>query len=309
MIRKYTFFLPTYKTRFLKGTIESILNQTYQDFLLIISDDCSPEPVLSIIEPFLTDERVIYRRNTLNFGAERLTDHFNLLLSRYSSEYVIFPGDDDVYEAHFLEKIDQLALRYPEIDCIRCRTQRIESTGNCLQTDMVIPQIQTQQAFLDSFFCPGIIHCLGNNVFKWSSFIKVGGFPSFPLAWFSDDAAVIQLSEKGVATTTDIHFSFRSSEISISGSDDHIREKISATQLFYQWVKNHPVFQRDMAFRHIVKDYCYNSMMWSDLTKLGFLDIIRFMGSFKSIRIGLSWLKRTYLKRISVWDGGNKSNF
>lgn len=276
----------------MKEAVESILNQTYDDFVLIVSDDCSPEPVYSVVEPFLTDYRVQYRRNTQHLGAERLTDHWNLLLSITSGEYVIFPGDDDVYEAHFLEKIEQLTLEHPEIDCIRCRSQRIDSTGKCFQTDVSIPQIQSQQHFLTGFYQSGIIHCLGNNVFKRSALLQAGGFPAFPLAWFSDDAAVVQLSPKGIATTADIHFSFRSSEISISGNADYVREKTHATRLFYQWVISSPIVKRDRVFCKNVKDYCFKHIMWSDLTQLGFLDLIRVMWPFKSIRIGLSWMKR-----------------
>lgn len=42
---KYTFLLPAYKTRYLEKMLVSITNQTYTDFKVIISDDCSPEPV------------------------------------------------------------------------------------------------------------------------------------------------------------------------------------------------------------------------------------------------------------------------
>lgn len=307
---KYSFLLPAYKTRFLKEAIESILNQTYRDFLLIVSDDCSPEPVYSVIKPFLADSRVQYRKNTQNFGADRLTDHWNLLLSISSSEYVIFPGDDDIYEAHFLESIDRLTQRYPEIDCIRCRSQLIDSYGACFQTEIAIPQIQSQKSFLVGFLQSGVIHCLGNNVFRRSSFLKAGGFPSIPLAWFCDDAVVIMLSEKGIATTKDIHFSFRRSEISISGNDDHIREKIHATRVYYRWVKNNPIIKQDRSLGKIIKDYCYNYIAWNDLTKLGILDIIGVMWSMKSIRIGLSWLKRVYYKwkgKPYIWGDGNQS--
>jgi glycosyltransferase involved in cell wall biosynthesis len=289
---KYSFLLPAYKTSFLKEAIESILNQSYRDFLLIVSDDCSPEPVYSIVEPFLADNRVHYRRNNQNVGAERLTDHWNLLLSISSSEYVVFPGDDDVYEAHFLEKIDQLTQQYPEVDCIRCRTQRIDGTGTSFQTDIAFPQIQSQQLFLTSFYQPDSIHCLGNNVFRRSSLIQISGFPLFPFAWFSDDAAIIQLSKKGIATTIGIHFSFRSTPISISGNGEHICEKIQATRLFYQWVNQYPATLQNQAFRKNVKDYCYKYIMWSDLAQLDILEVIRLMWSLKSIRIGLSWLKR-----------------
>lgn len=41
---KYTIAIPAYKSDFLKECIESILNQTFQDFELIIIDDVSITP-------------------------------------------------------------------------------------------------------------------------------------------------------------------------------------------------------------------------------------------------------------------------
>lgn len=290
--------MPAYKSHFLKEAVESILSQSYKDFMLIVSDDCSPEPIYHIIEPFLTDDRILYRRNSHNFGAERLTEHWNMLLSMCSSEYVIFPGDDDVYESHFLQAIDLLTLSYPKIDCFRSRSQRIDSTGACFETEISFPQIQTQQDFLADFYSPGLIHCVGNNVFKRSSLLESGGFYPFPLAWFSDDVAVMLLSEKGIATTPEIHFSFRRSEMSISGNDGEysIKRKILATCLFFRWVKGTRFFGCNQTFCKRVKAYCYNFIVWNDLTTLKFPDIIQVIRSMRSVRIGLIWLKRLYLK-------------
>ena len=49
---KYTIAIPAYKSDFLKECIESILNQTFQDFELIIIDDASPYPIREIISQF-----------------------------------------------------------------------------------------------------------------------------------------------------------------------------------------------------------------------------------------------------------------
>ena len=59
---KYTFLMPAYKAAFFREAIQSILNQTYKDFQLIISDDCSPEALKAIVDDF-DDERIVYRRN------------------------------------------------------------------------------------------------------------------------------------------------------------------------------------------------------------------------------------------------------
>lgn len=47
---KYTFLLPAYKGRFLDEMLRSIQGQTYTNFKVIISDDCSPEGLIATVD-------------------------------------------------------------------------------------------------------------------------------------------------------------------------------------------------------------------------------------------------------------------
>jgi glycosyltransferase involved in cell wall biosynthesis len=49
---KFSIIVPAYKTQFFKECIDSILNQTYEDFELIIVNDGSPQGVGSIVAQF-----------------------------------------------------------------------------------------------------------------------------------------------------------------------------------------------------------------------------------------------------------------
>ncbi len=66
---RYTFLLPAYKALFLDETLKSIISQTYTDFNVLISDDCSPENFEVICKPYLEDARFTYRRNERNMGS------------------------------------------------------------------------------------------------------------------------------------------------------------------------------------------------------------------------------------------------
>ena len=74
---KFSVTIPTYKSRFLKEAIESVVGQTYADWELVIVDDCSPEPLKEIVEPFLSDSRISYYRNEKNCGAVNVVDNWN----------------------------------------------------------------------------------------------------------------------------------------------------------------------------------------------------------------------------------------
>lgn len=53
------------------------------------------------------------------------------------TEYFILASDDDVYEPTFLEEVDKLAVKYPEVDLIRARVKLINEQGNLLAKDAI----------------------------------------------------------------------------------------------------------------------------------------------------------------------------
>lgn len=242
---KYTFLLPAYKAKFLNEALQSIQNQTYTDFKVLISDDCSPEDLHTICLPYLEDKRFEYQRNKENIGGNNLTDHWNLLLSKTDSEYIILACDDDLYSPLFLEEIDKLSTKYPQTDIIRARVARIDPEGDIYQKDGVYEEFTNHLEFIADRYDEKDIWCIGNYVFKREPLITSGGFVKFPLAWCSDGATAIKMSKKGAANTHMILFSIRWSGISISSIQEsgekgviQMKTKLNSILLFSDWLLN-----------------------------------------------------------------------
>ena len=74
------------RAHLLPRAINSVLNQTYQNFELIIVDDCSPDNTKEVVKSF-TDKRIIYHRHKKNKGylAARNTG-FDLVIGRDQTE-------------------------------------------------------------------------------------------------------------------------------------------------------------------------------------------------------------------------------
>lgn len=240
-ITKYCFLLPAYKAKFLDAAIQSILNQTYPYFQLVISDDCSPENLMTVVEKYLKDTRVSYRRNDTNLGADRLVDHWNLLLGQCESEYVIVASDDDVYALSFLETVEKAVCTRPEADIIRVRAHIINEKGEVIKTDPECLDYWSMEEFLHHFINPNSVLCIGNFVFKTETLKRLGGFVKFPLGWKSDTATEIMMSSNGVACVEDCLFSFRMSGMNISsnGERNFVRDsaKLEAILQFGEWIK------------------------------------------------------------------------
>lgn len=236
---KYTFLLPAYKPDFFEEALRSIKSQTFSDFKVLVSDDCSPHDLKSIFDKVCEDdERFQYRRNEENMGGKNLVSHWNLLVDMCDTEYLILASDDDLYEKTFLEEVDKLARKYPEVDLIRARVENINENGDVLFKDVSLQEIVSQVEFTAQIFYNNVIQCIANYVFKKDTLRSFGGFLCFPLAWFSDTATVLKISNRGVANTKDILFGFRHSNQNISfrgeTKESNYKKALAAT-LFRNW--------------------------------------------------------------------------
>ena len=214
---RYTFLLPAYKARYLREAIKSILDQTCRDFSVIVSDDCSPEDLKAVVDEFAGDPRLTYRRNERNIGGGgNLTEHWNILVNLCTTEWLILASDDDVYHPHFLEEIDRLTRKYPEVDIIHARAQLIDCNGTVTRRDALYEERVTQAEFMQQLFFLNHTECIANHALRTQALRSMGGFVNLPLAWISDTATTWAMARNGAANTRDTLFSFRLSGENIS---------------------------------------------------------------------------------------------
>lgn len=97
--------IPAYNAEsFIKETLESVLNQTYQNIEIIITDDCSKDQTVSIINSF-SDKRIKFYQNEKNLGVE---GNWNKALKLANGKYCKMMGADDILYPTCLE--EQLAV-------------------------------------------------------------------------------------------------------------------------------------------------------------------------------------------------------
>lgn len=92
---------PTYNCgNFIAQTIESILSQTYQNWEMIIVDDCSTDDTQTMVEQY-TDSRIHYHRLEKNSGAAVAR---NTALSLAKGRWIAFLDSDDLWLPDKLER-------------------------------------------------------------------------------------------------------------------------------------------------------------------------------------------------------------
>lgn len=110
---KVTVAIPTYNRKeYLREAIESVLKQTFQDFVIFVFDNSSDYDVQALLDEFC-DDRIALFRASENIGFARNFDR--ALTYDYDSSYVVIFHDDDVMHPDLLAREVAIMDAHPEM--------------------------------------------------------------------------------------------------------------------------------------------------------------------------------------------------
>lgn len=132
MEEKVDILLATYKPNitYLKEQIESILNQTYKNIKLYISDDYSNEQeVIKTLETYAQkDDRIELYVQEKNLGYIK---NFEFLLTKSTAKYVAFCDQDDIWYPNKIEKSLNTLIE-KNVDLIYCNSKHINENDEII---------------------------------------------------------------------------------------------------------------------------------------------------------------------------------
>ena len=133
--KKLIVFMPCYNAeRYIAQTLDSILNQTYEKFDLLIIDDGSTDKSRDILEGYIKkDKRVKLIENRKNRGIAYTR---NRGLEICDCEYLALMDADDIAPPERLEKEIQFLEEHKDIGAVGGLYQLIDSNGSKLHTSL-----------------------------------------------------------------------------------------------------------------------------------------------------------------------------
>ena len=100
----FSIVIPLYnKANFVSQTIYSVLNQTYQNFEIIIVNDSSTDNSLDVVKQIKDSRIKIYTKKNGGVSAAR-----NYGIRKANYDYIVFLDADDLWEKDFLFSINEL---------------------------------------------------------------------------------------------------------------------------------------------------------------------------------------------------------
>lgn len=118
--------IPTYNAAVtVRETLKSILNQTYPNLVVHISDNASTDDTLKIIES-MADQRVAVHRHADNVGGE---GNFNRCIQVAEGKYTAIFHADDLYEPDMIAKQVAFLETHPEAGAVFTEASLIDENG------------------------------------------------------------------------------------------------------------------------------------------------------------------------------------
>jgi glycosyltransferase involved in cell wall biosynthesis len=122
--------IPTFNRKeYIGEAIESVLDQSFGDLELVISDNASTDATAEVACSF-NDKRVRYRRNESNVGGPA---NWVRALAAARGRYFVIVGDDDRWSPTFLERLVAPLEACSEVDVTFCDHWVIDAQGQVLR--------------------------------------------------------------------------------------------------------------------------------------------------------------------------------
>lgn len=258
-IPKISVIMPVYNAeKFIKETIESLLNQTFSDFELIIIDDGSVDNSYEIIRCYL-DKRIKYFKNEKNSG---IVFSLNRALEIASAEYIARIDADDICFR------DRLKLQFDFLEHNKnvgvCSGDICYIDADGVEGVTVKMPKSNDECKIKFLFGNPVIHPA--SMFRRALAIRVGGYTS------------------GMEPAEDYDFWLKLQEVSEIQNIDEILLKYRTHSTNYSTIKRHEYKQKFTKLLRIK-------------SKLRFSDIIedKFLNFHIRLIIG-TWNEKTSLK-------------
>jgi len=159
--------LATYNgEKFLKAQLESIYAQTYKNIEVVVTDDCSDDRTLEILEQYREQHGLKYYQNDTNLGVVK---NFERAISFCRGEYIALADQDDIWLDN---KIELLVNHIGNSSMIFTDAKLIDEKGNVIQksfhesTKEYIPTVDAYNYLLHKNFVTGCTVLFDKNIIK-----------------------------------------------------------------------------------------------------------------------------------------------
>lgn len=258
--RMISIIMPVYNSeKYISEAIESICNQSYKNWELLIVNDGSTDHTSEIIDDFSKKDsriKVFHRKN------EGVSMARNFALNQICGEYVTFIDSDDVYHTDRLKRMLQVFEQYRNCEIVFSRHKEFRGKLNTYEANGSRKIVVSDENILEKVISDSKNHYVWNAILK-SEIAKKAKFAPIRFAedfcyirdcaWYCRQMAVLDEV---------LYFYRRDNENAMTShffSEKYISDYMKLVQNIYDFCKNHKL-ENDFYKKMVAHEYAQNSM-------------------------------------------------
>jgi glycosyltransferase involved in cell wall biosynthesis len=126
----FSIIIPTYnRAAFIEATLQSVLEQTYPHYEIIVVDNCSTDNTEELLQPFIRAQQIQFIKHEENYERARSR---NTGMSAARGDFVTFLDSDDFMYPQNLADAAEYALAHPECKCFHNIFELVDANRNVI---------------------------------------------------------------------------------------------------------------------------------------------------------------------------------
>jgi glycosyltransferase involved in cell wall biosynthesis len=267
--------IPSYNSGpFLGDTIKSVCQQSFTDWELIISDDCSTDNTYQVALDWATkDERIKVYRNEQNLG---MLENWNKGIELCHSPYFVKLDGDDLWYPSMLEKAMNVLQQNEEVGLVFSRFEDINDKGKVEKEGRALPPFASNKAFS----CVPLVKEGPSNMFAYH--IMLQGLSVMRRNVFDEIGKYRYLLTKETQAATDTEFYFRvGAHYKIFCIDEILYQyRVHAASLSVQHSKSFMTEKKNYELKHTIIEYYCEQGLISKKERDKFIDEVERLFSY-----------------------------
>lgn len=225
--------IPYYKINFFEATLQSLGSQTNKEFHVYIGNDASDTDPSNLLEAYKNSFLFTYKKFYNNLGGQNLVKQWERCIAMTANEdWIMLLGDDDVLEPNCIEEFynNLETVKKHNVSVVRFATVVINGSDAVTSKKHEHPKLEKSTTFFERKHQGGTRSSLSEYIFKKDNF----KLKCFPLAWHTDDLAVLECSNYGLVYTINSScVKFRHSTENITSKTDNLKQKNESSFQYY----------------------------------------------------------------------------
>ncbi len=278
--------IPCYNhAKYIAQRIESILKQSFQDFELILLDDCSTDDSSSILQEYSSYPKVAHLIiNQHNSGSTFSQWDKGLKLAK--GKYIWIAESDDYADENFLNKTTQLLDQSPHIGLCYCQSYKIDENGKIIGDMMYHTESFKSDRWNNNYIDNGKDEILNYLIFK-------NTIPNASAVLFRRNALLnIPKCIQGMKLVGDLYCYCN---ILIDWDIAYIADKLNFFRFHNSSVRNTSIHEQTIQEHAIGCSYINKKIKFSKELKFQIID--KRIG----IELFIQYVQSSFLEKIKLW--------